>query len=225
LDADKSVTAFFVESASGFALTTSVSPSNGGTIFPVGANNYSQGSLVTVTAAPASGFTFNGWSGACSGSGPCSVSMDSPKSVTANFAATPTQQLPQIPAPTPPPTQITAESDIPGTLLALGATVSSVVDVNAKLWDIYALNLTAGQEVQFRVDGVGGSSDYVYPILANPGSGSFATNSITEAFSANTRYNDPWSRNFAPAVSGTYYLGIKARSAGNAYTLSVTATS
>ena len=112
--------------------------------------------------------------------------------------------------------------DIPGTPLAVGATVSSVVDVNTKLRDVYALELTAGQEVQFRVDGAGGTSDYVYPILADPGSTSFETGSTTLAFSERTQYNDPWTRNFVPAVSGTYFLAIKARQTGQAYTLSVT---
>ena len=35
---------------------------------------------------PANGWTFNGWSGACSGSGNCNVTMNSAQSVTATFA-------------------------------------------------------------------------------------------------------------------------------------------
>ncbi|GAB0057332.1 hypothetical protein SIID45300_01657 [Candidatus Magnetaquicoccaceae bacterium FCR-1] len=47
--------------------------------------NYSAGTYVTLTAAPASDSVFNGWSGACTGSGTCSVFMTAAKSVTANF--------------------------------------------------------------------------------------------------------------------------------------------
>ncbi len=45
------------------------------------------GTVVTLTAAPATGSTFTGWSGACTGAGTCTVTMDSAKTVTASFAA------------------------------------------------------------------------------------------------------------------------------------------
>ena len=51
-----------------------------------GAHTYNQGDAVTVTATPNSGYTFSGWSGACTGNGACSVTMDADKTVTANFA-------------------------------------------------------------------------------------------------------------------------------------------
>ncbi|MDS4058620.1 MAG: M6 family metalloprotease domain-containing protein, partial [Candidatus Contendobacter sp.] len=41
--------------------------------------------VVTLTATPAAGSVFTGWSGACSGIGTCTVTMDADKSVTANF--------------------------------------------------------------------------------------------------------------------------------------------
>ncbi|HYD42592.1 MAG TPA: glycosyl hydrolase family 8 [Anaeromyxobacter sp.] len=46
---------------------------------------YAEGTLVTLTAAPASGSTFAGWSGACSGTGACVVTMSETQSVTATF--------------------------------------------------------------------------------------------------------------------------------------------
>ncbi len=46
-----------------------------------------QGTSITLTANPASGYEFTGWSGACSGRGTCSVTVDSASAdVTANFA-------------------------------------------------------------------------------------------------------------------------------------------
>jgi hypothetical protein len=47
--------------------------------------SYSSGTSVTLTAAAASGSTFAGWSGACSGTGTCTVSMTAARSVTAAF--------------------------------------------------------------------------------------------------------------------------------------------
>ena len=43
------------------------------------------GAVVTLTATPATGTTFVGWGGACSGTGSCSVTMTSDRSVTATF--------------------------------------------------------------------------------------------------------------------------------------------
>lgn len=52
--------------------------------------SYSSGTLVLLSARPASGSWFNGWSGGCSGSAlDCRVSMDAAKSVTADFTVTP----------------------------------------------------------------------------------------------------------------------------------------
>jgi hypothetical protein len=47
--------------------------------------NYSSGASVTLTATAASGSTFAGWSGACTGTGTCAVSMTAARSVTATF--------------------------------------------------------------------------------------------------------------------------------------------
>src|SRR5258705_298815 len=50
---------------------------------PVG-GTYGAGTVVTLTANPATNFQFTGWSGACTGSS-CILTMDAAKSVTATF--------------------------------------------------------------------------------------------------------------------------------------------
>jgi len=48
-------------------------------------HNYPSNTQVTLNATPASGYTFSGWSGACSGTGPCTVTMTQGLSVGATF--------------------------------------------------------------------------------------------------------------------------------------------
>lgn len=48
---------------------------------------FAQGTSVTLSATPDSGFTFSGWSGACSGTGSCAVTLSANTSVTATFAS------------------------------------------------------------------------------------------------------------------------------------------
>lgn len=48
--------------------------------------SFATDSTVALTAVPTPGWAFAGWSGACTGSGPCSVQMSDPRSVTATFA-------------------------------------------------------------------------------------------------------------------------------------------
>ena len=51
--------------------------------------NVASGTAVTLAATPASGSTFGGWSGACTGTGSCVVTMTAARAVTATFNATP----------------------------------------------------------------------------------------------------------------------------------------
>jgi hypothetical protein len=76
-----------------YALSVSTSGSGMVTSNPSGINcgstcsaTYNSGTTVTLTAAPASGSTFGGWGGACTGTGTtCTVSMTAARSVTATF--------------------------------------------------------------------------------------------------------------------------------------------
>jgi aryl-phospho-beta-D-glucosidase BglC (GH1 family) len=96
MTAARSVTATFNGSTPTptFALSVTKAGSGAGTVTsaPSGINcgsacgaNYSSGTSVTLTATAASGSTFAGWSGACSGTGACTVSMAAARSVTATF--------------------------------------------------------------------------------------------------------------------------------------------
>jgi hypothetical protein len=77
-----------------YGLTVSKAGTGGGTVTssPAGINcgstcgaSFSSGTSVTLTAVAVSGSTFAGWSGACSGTGNCTVSMTATRSVTATF--------------------------------------------------------------------------------------------------------------------------------------------
>jgi uncharacterized protein (TIGR03437 family) len=62
-----------------------VVPSPVGTQCGTGCWNYLPYAVVTLTANPATGSTFAGWSGACSGTGTCTVTMSTDQAVTATF--------------------------------------------------------------------------------------------------------------------------------------------
>jgi phospholipase C len=77
-----------------FQLTITSGGTGTGTITssPAGINcgstcsaSFASGTAVTLSAAPATGSTFTGWSGACSGTGACSVTLSANASVTATF--------------------------------------------------------------------------------------------------------------------------------------------
>ena len=94
MDAAKSVTATFTALPK-HTLTVAKAGNGSGSVAgaPSGiscgatcAADYVQGTQVTLTATPAAGSTFTGWSGACSGTGTCQVTMTEATNVTATFA-------------------------------------------------------------------------------------------------------------------------------------------
>jgi hypothetical protein len=87
-------TASFAQNVTYYPLTTTVSPSGGGTVNPScpGGCSYGGGSQVTITATPASGYQFNGFTGSInSGANPLTVTLNSAMTETANFTAIATQ--------------------------------------------------------------------------------------------------------------------------------------
>ncbi len=104
LDAAKSVSATFtLNTVQTYTLTVGKAGTGSGTVSssPIGITcgttcsaSFASGTLVALSATPASGSTFAGWSGACSGTGACSVTLSAAASVSATFtAATTTSTL------------------------------------------------------------------------------------------------------------------------------------
>lgn len=74
-----------------YTLTTSIVGS--GSVSPA-SGSFNSGSVQTLTATPANGFVFSGWSGGATGTtNPLSVTMNANKSITATFTAVPTYTL------------------------------------------------------------------------------------------------------------------------------------
>jgi len=73
-----------------FPLTIAVAPPNSGTVSvspPQPPDGYDAGTPVMLTASAAAGFAFSAWSGAATGAqNPLTITMDSEKSITANFS-------------------------------------------------------------------------------------------------------------------------------------------
>ncbi len=97
MDADKQATATFnLNPASPRTLTVQTQGAGTGTVTGPGIScpgdcteTYANGQQVILTATPAAGSSFGGWSGACSGSGPCQLTMDADKQATATFNSSP----------------------------------------------------------------------------------------------------------------------------------------
>jgi hypothetical protein len=95
VDTDTTVTAYYVEAPT-YTLTINVEPAGGGTTRPApGTYTYYEGTTVTVTATPASGYKFDHWllDGEARTENPINVYMDRDHTLTAYFATIPTYTL------------------------------------------------------------------------------------------------------------------------------------
>jgi len=82
--ANHTITAAFAINT--YNVTTATTGTGSGSIIlnPAG-GTYDHGTVVTATATAAVSSNFTGWSGACVGTGTCSVTIDAPKSISAAF--------------------------------------------------------------------------------------------------------------------------------------------
>jgi uncharacterized repeat protein (TIGR02543 family) len=92
MDQDRAVTATFDLASRMLSVTKAGSGSGTVTSSPAGidcgatcAASFPNGTMVTLTATPDAGSTFTGWIGDCTGTGPCTVTMDQDRAVTASF--------------------------------------------------------------------------------------------------------------------------------------------
>jgi uncharacterized repeat protein (TIGR02543 family) len=85
MDSNKTITANFTPMT--YTLSVNVNPSGSGSVTKnPDKSSYDYNEVVQLTAIPASGYTFSGWSGDAAGTeNPLSVTMNSNKSITANF--------------------------------------------------------------------------------------------------------------------------------------------
>jgi hypothetical protein len=105
--------------------------------------------------------------------------------------------------------------------LALGTTVGSVVDVDTKPSEVYAVDLVAGQTMLVTVSAPNGLRSLE---LYNPGTASILSADSGD-FADDWSVGDSLTAQFVPAVSGVYYLRVRADNQGQPYELQVRATS
>lgn len=117
--------------------------------------SYAYGTSVTLTATPATGSTFAGWSGACTGTSPtCTVSMTQARSVTAVF----TGPIPTLAL------SVNQPSFRRGETLTLGVTVTP--GATSQVVDAYVAIALPGGPLLF-LQGDGNFTTDVRPIVTN----------------------------------------------------------
>jgi fibronectin type 3 domain-containing protein len=197
---------------------------------------YVSGTLVTLSATPATGSTFSGWSGGgCSGTAPCSLTGNSAVTITATFATAPTDPTtPSVPTVAPSiPTGLTAvalsTTQINVSWIAStdpigvtgyrvercqGAGCSSFVQVavptGTRLRNRW---LTPGTTYSYRVravDAAGNLSGYSIVVSATtPGSGDTTPPSIPTALAASVIVGTQIDLSWAPSTDNVGVSGYR----------------
>jgi hypothetical protein len=89
------------------------------------------GTLLTLTAIADEGSTFTGWGGDCSGAGPCLVTMDRAKNVTATFSLEADIEFPKVTITSP---TSGSSYETKNSTLSIGGTASDDVGVTQVSW-------------------------------------------------------------------------------------------
>jgi Polysaccharide lyase/Divergent InlB B-repeat domain len=109
---------------------------------------YADGTAVTLSPSPAAGSTFAGWSGACSGTGSCQLTMNADKAVSGSFSAS---ALP------PPPSQYTLTTAVSGSGAISGTGIDCPGDCSEPYNSGTAVTLTGAATAGNNFTGWGGS--------------------------------------------------------------------
>jgi hypothetical protein len=135
-----------------YTLTATANPANGGTVTPA-SGTYLAGSQIQVTATPNANYTFANWSGNASGTNPTvTLTMDSDKSITANFTYVP-------PANSSPTVNITSPND--GATYTAPASITVTATATDSDGSIAAVRFYAGTTLL--------ATDSTSPVRATPG--------------------------------------------------------
>ena len=170
-------------------LTVTIAGSGSGTVTssPTGitcstascSKNYTLNTSVTLTATPASGQLFAGWSGACSGTGACVISMSGDKTVTASFELN-----------LPPPGAFVKNGPIQGTRQSPSAVLTWTPSANAVSYE-YCIDsvdngacdaswVSTGAQLTAAPSGLAAGRSYSWQVRARAGTG--ATNADAGAW-------------------------------------------
>ena len=158
---------------SSLPLTVAVTGAGSVALSPSG-GSYPSGTVVQLTATPASGWLFNSWSGDLTGSAnPASLTMNTAKSVTANFVQ-------QAVAPT--------ISNVQVTPLATSATVTWTTDAPASSTVVYGQSTSYGLQVQdptlvtthsLQLTGLSAGTLYHYQVSSTDAGGTTTSGDLT----------------------------------------------
>jgi hypothetical protein len=124
------------------------------------------------------------------------------------------------PPPIPGPINMVGQvaSDIPGTPLQLGQTVTSVIDRDTRPVDVYSVQLQAGQSVRFRIQ----CNQHCNLSLWNPNTVDVRSNAVgADVFTVTSNSNREGFRAYTAAVDGAYPVSIRAYRSGDRYIASV----
>jgi chitodextrinase len=130
---------------------------------------FSSGTSVTLTATAASGSAFTGWSGACTGTSTCTVTMSAAKSVTATFGVAADTVPPSTPA------NLSASS-VTSTTVVLSWSPSTD-NVGVAMYDIYSGSELAGSTAtsSATIQNLLPASTYTFTVKARDGAGNVSS--------------------------------------------------